>query len=391
MAATTITRTEQVLAAAHATRSTITSLEAEQLVQAVQWAELHPGDVVDESVPWGDRDLEIAGDGAPTVAEFAIAEFAFAVGLNTDAGRVFIGDAVELCHRLPRTWTRVLAGEVVAWKARKVAQQTKALPMDAAAFVDRALAPVLHLCNFAQIERTVEAARADFDPQGAEERRLADAEERHFDIHLDRVSSTGLVDVSGTLDVADAYALQQTIAATAATLDPELPLDVRRSIAAGMLGTGGMEREVVIYAHTRPDQSMVEVENTRTVVTPDQVRGWCEQAGTKITVRPVLDLNENLATDSYAPTERQQEQVTLTFPTCVFPSCSRPSRTADTDHIDDFPRGRTETVNLAPLCRGHHRLKTHTAWTYHRMGPTTFVWTSPHGHTYLVDIDRHIH
>ena len=48
---------------------------------------------------------------------------------------------------------------------------------------------------------------------------------------------------------------------------------------------------------------MVEVENTRTTVTPQQVREWCQQAGTTVTVRPVLDLNENLTTDSYTPTD----------------------------------------------------------------------------------------
>src|SRR6478736_6506417 len=390
MVATTTTRTEQVLAAARANRTAITELEVERLLLAVEWAELHPGDEVDESVPWAERELEVAGEGAPTVREFSIAEFALAVGLTTDQGVQYVGDAVELCHRLPRTWTRVLAGEVVAWKARKVAQQTRNLPMDGALFVDHALAPVLHRCSFAQIERTVEAARAEFDPHAAEERRIAAAEQRHFDVHLRQVSSTGLVDVTARMDLADAMSLEETIAAKAATLDPTLPVDVRRSIAAGMLGSVGVQREVVIYAHAQADTDMVEVENTRTTVTPEQVREWCQAAGTTVTVRPVLDLNENLTTDSYTPTERQQEQVIVTFPRCVFPGCCRPSRHADTDHIDEWPHGVTESCNLAPLCRYHHRLKTFTAWTYHRIGPRTFEWTSPSGYAYLVEADRHI-
>ncbi|GAA4371547.1 HNH endonuclease [Nocardioides caricicola] len=383
----TLTR-EQVLNVARARHAAAMEAEVDKLQLAVDWAELHPGFPVDATRPWEERDVEVAGDGAPTVAEFCIAEFALAVGLSSDAGRVFIGDAVELCHRLPCTWARVLAGEVLVWKARKVAQQTRSLPADAAGFVDRALAPVLHRCSFAQIERTVEAARAEYDPAAAEERRVAAAEQRHLTFYWRNVVD-GQVPVAGVLDLADAVALDDAITAKAAAQDPALPLDVRRSIAAGMLA-GDPRREVVIHTHTRPEQSMVEVEHTRTVVTPDQIKHWCQQAGTRVTVRPVLDLNDNLSTDSYTPTPRQQEQVTLTFPTCVFPNCSRPSRTADTDHITEYPTGRTETVNLAPLCRGHHRLKTHTAWTYHRMGPTTFVWTSPHGQTYLVDTDRHI-
>jgi hypothetical protein len=150
-------------------------------------------------------------------------------------------------------------------------------------------------------------------------------------------------------------------------------------------------REVVIYAHTRPGQGMVEVENTRTVVTPEQVKEWCEQAGTKVTVRPVLDLNENLTTDSYTPTDRQREQLVLLYPRCVFPGCCRSSRRADADHIVEWPLGSTTTLNLAPLCRLHHRMKTFTGWTYRKIGPTTFEWTSPTGYRYIVETDRHIY
>src|SRR3954454_1886762 len=136
MTSTSTPTRERVLTVARKRHANAVKAEIDKLQLAVEWAALHPGEPVDESVPWAERDLEIAGDGAPTVAEFSIAEFALAVGLSTDQGVLYVGDAVELCHRLPRTWARVLAGEVVAWKARKVAQQTRNLPLDAASFVD---------------------------------------------------------------------------------------------------------------------------------------------------------------------------------------------------------------------------------------------------------------
>jgi hypothetical protein len=49
------------------------------------------------------------------------------------------------------------------------------------------------------------------------------------------------------------------------------------------------------------------------------------------------------------------------------------------------PPAQTNTLNLARLCRFHHRVKTHSAWTYRRRGPTTLEWTSPHGRRYRVD------
>jgi hypothetical protein len=37
------------------------------------------------------------------------------------------------------------------------------------------------------------------------------------------------------------------------------------------------------------------------------------------------------------------------------------------------------------LCRRHHRLKTHTPWTYTVLDPGTYLWTSPHGYQLLRD------
>ena len=55
--------------------------------------------------------------------------------------------------------------------------------------------------------------------------------------------------------------------------------------------------------------------------------------------------------------------------------------------------------NLVPLCRRHHRLKTHAGWRLHRAGHRLVVWTSPQGRVYTVhdgqvddhtdDTDRH--
>ena len=40
---------------------------------------------------------------------------------------------------------------------------------------------------------------------------------------------------------------------------------------------------------------------------------------------------------------------------------------------------------MARLCRFHHRVKTHTTWTSHRLSDGALVWTSPTGATYRVD------
>ncbi len=105
--------------------------------------------------------------------------------------------------------------------------------------------------------------------------------------------------------------------------------------------------------------------------------------GGKVVLRPVLDLNNHTAVDQHDPPAAMREQVLLREAHCVFPGCARDSRACDLDHItpyvaidDGGPPGQTRPDNLAPLCRTHHRVKTHTAWDYKR--PTTAATPGPH-------------
>ena len=61
------------------------------------------------------------GEGTPAVSEFAATELGALLETSTNAAGAMIGDALDLRHRLPETWDRVLAGTIRAWKARKVA------------------------------------------------------------------------------------------------------------------------------------------------------------------------------------------------------------------------------------------------------------------------------
>src|SRR5262245_54440870 len=92
-------------AAADQTRA-ITMAEAARFELAAEWAEAHPAPVEDrvvdelgELVMFGDQPITLAGEGAPGMSEFAVAEFAAACGMSTWQGRNFIGAALECKHR----------------------------------------------------------------------------------------------------------------------------------------------------------------------------------------------------------------------------------------------------------------------------------------------------
>lgn len=85
---------------------------------------------------------------------------------------------------------------------------------------------------------------------------------------------------------------------------------------------------------------------------------------------------------TYRPSERLRDLVTARDHTCTFPGCGRPAGEADLDHRTNYNGTNTTADNLHPLCRTHHRLKTHAGWTVQRTPDGQDTWTSPLGHTY---------
>ncbi len=326
--------------------------EVDRLVTVLDWLEQHlvdPRTSRDVALAgYGDGELSLAGEGAPAVSEAAVVELLTTLGLSDTAGRHWLGKALELKYRLPRLWRRVLDLEVAPWRAFRVAESTQSLPLAGAAFVDARLASFAHSLSWSQLERTVEAARAEFDPAEAERRRAADP--RHFDVRTDQAGIDGYVYVDGLLDAADALDLDAAITAGAAQLADlgcEESLDVRRSMAVGEIARAQLAldldttagRGVTLYVHLS-ESAVATLDNTETPVLVTQVADWCQ--GASVTIKPVIDLNEARSVNGYVPTDPLAERVRLTWPQCVFPFCTRRARRCDLDH-----RSRTPTAPRA--------------------------------------------
>jgi hypothetical protein len=409
-----------MLAEVRAHRAAADAHEAAILQAAAEWADLHPPESLDEAacVEGTEGELAIAGEGAPLVAEFACAEFAAALGVPTAWGTQLVGDALELRHRLPRTWARIMRGDLQTWRGRRISRATRLVSRDAAAWIDRQVAPFAHKIGPAQTDRLVAAAIARFDPATAEAQRQAAADGRRFDVDHQQVSFAGTSRVYGELDLADALDLDAAVAAGAealARLGSTESLDVRRSQAVGELARrqlaldlqpadpeqaphqkGTRARQVVMYVHLSEQaiggvgcsDPVARVENAGGVrlVTTDQVRDWCGHPDAQVVVKPVIDLADHVSTAAYEVPDRLHERAALLHATCVFPWCTRPPRRCDQDHGVPYDAGGpTCDCNLAPLCRFHHRLKTHGRWIFTRLDETTILWRSPHGLRFVRD------
>jgi 5-methylcytosine-specific restriction endonuclease McrA len=440
-----------LLASIKSSRETENAESARQLDLAARWADLHPPESIHLAAafttPGSEHEEPIAGDGCPLVAEFCVAELGAVLGISSTAAKKLVGHALELRHRLPRLWAQVHAGVVPAWRARSVAETTihtvPALTCEAAAYVDSQVAAVAGRIGTAQLDRLVAETIKRFDlaqpdPAADPEDGYLHVDPRHVTVHDQDVHYAGTVRIEAEVDLADGLDLNQAIAHGAAArkaAGSTDTLDVRRAKALGDLArtqtaldlaasqpghesgfearsartstTDGPQlpaaREVVLHAHLDASVSgdatvftrTVRLENGQRLILLEQLQSWCGDSRTRVTIKPVIDLNQTLSTPAYDVPDRIRDQIILRDRTCVFPWCTRPAGGCDIDHVTPFDHeadaegrpqpGPTRTDNLAALCRTHHRLKTHTAWRYRATGPGAVEWTSPHGHRFRRD------
>ena len=69
------------------------------------------------------------------------------------------------------------------------------------------------------------------------------------------------------------------------------------------------------------------------------------------------------STRTYRPPEALARLIRARDPYCRMPGCRTPAAVCDLDHAKPWPQGPTAAHNLGPLCRRHHRLKTHFGWS----------------------------
>ncbi len=414
-------------------RRAANAAEVAVLELALEFAHAHPGlpgqevwepvtapswleDITDQ-LPEEDREWI----GLPAVRWDAPAAFAAANDMTTTAGRAVIRDVLVLAHRTPRFWEQVRAGKVAAWRARTVAQALLGQPADVCRYVDQqvtervaesgTIGPVV-------LERLVDQAMLRLHAEQRELEQFLALDARHVTIDAASINYTGIGAMDAKADWADLAPFDETLSAVAEVLS-HLPehehdsLDVRRSIALGILADPARAQALLAgdldATPTRTRDLTATLELTEAnllgldpVATDvdlrahlDQViRAWAGRPDINLVVKPIRDHTLRVDCDdhgirariTYAPSVRDRDLVARRDRTCVHPHCTRPARHCDCDHITSYDTGGPTCphCNLAPLCRHHHRLKTHAGWRYWKLGPPgTYLWRDPHGLLYL--------
>ncbi|WP_344302036.1 HNH endonuclease signature motif containing protein [Nocardioides bigeumensis] len=397
--------------------------EADKLALAYQWAITHPATTQTGTSTWGGdsfllTDESLGGDGCPSVEAFAAEPLAVTLEISPASARQLIADALDLRHRLPLCHAMVETLKVPAWKARRVATATNALSREAAAEVDRRLAPRLKHAGPRTIDKAIAMVIAKHQPEQhaqTEEAATAGWEVTLFTPDTPAYAGTSELHITGdTLGLTRLYQHACQQAAAAGKAGDDRPLGARKAEAlCGLVNTPpgspdsrcattSTTSETVLYVHADLTDLLDEPASTGSTtgigeveklgpLTTAKLHDWVGH--TRVKIQPVIWMNTGQAAhpeptlDRHDPPERIRETVILRDKTCVFPGCQVDARRCDLDHIEPYnphgPPGQTSPSKLAALCRRHHRAKTAGLWRYTRLPTGVFEWRGPGGITAL--------
>ncbi|MGH3412307.1 MAG: hypothetical protein ACRDPH_04410 [Marmoricola sp.] len=384
--------------------------EAEELRLVADWAHSYPGEAF-ECASWADPHLvdldeggdgldRLGGEGTPPVAQFAVEQLATRLGVSTGSAMHLVASALDLAHRHPVLWHRVLSDDCPARIARKVADACRALPAEAAAWVDARTGEAAGRVPWRVVEAKVAYATAKWDPARLAEAEHTAKDRRHVDLDFPTLARAAEADLTagiattgirGVLDTVDAIKFEALVAEKATELaragDSD-PLPIRRAKAVGLIAdqlvTGTLDlSDTASHVEVRAKRALrdgrcttssgttskpgspgpvpgrpclpvmlfvhVRIEDLAPHPTGATRLGTVERLGpatvelladwlgrVDLRIRPVLDLARTDEVDQHDPPEWMRELVMLRDGHCVFPWCGRHARSCDLDHIDPY-------------------------------------------------------
>ncbi len=390
-----------VLAFAESRHAARLDAERDILRAAYQWAVLHSPDRLPESDKRRRERARPAGaEGTLLITEYAAATFGARIQTSPFGAKKLIAAAVDIHHRLPKLNAGISAGTTRVGHARHVAEATRELTPEQAAWVD---AEVAEICDgrlgWKRFEDIVEGKVAAAAPELAHAKEEAAARQRG--IRRARVNKHGMATLIVHGHAATVMGIEAGIEPEAQARKKAMPgvsIDEHRlAVLAEMTNPqnhpdpeprpdpGPVKPKVKIYLHMTPDSPIARMEGHGPVTTA-WVRHLIAHIAGEVRVTPVIDLSQQISVDAYEIPTKIREAVHLVHPGDVFPFATNTTRTMDLDHHHPYSEGGpTSTANLGPLGRGHHRIKTHGHWTVRQPFPGIIVWRDPHGTYYLVD------
>lgn len=356
------------------------------------------------------------------VTPFVEGELAACLQVHALAALRLMADAVDIESRLPATWAALSELQLEVWVARKMAALTMPLTTAQARWVDAQVAHLLATLPPGRLLKVLEARVVEADQELAD--RLAAERAAARGVWVGQPDGDGSCTIFARADAAGIKRLDSMVDHIAHLLREHCPdlapesADQLRGRAFVMLGNPSAALKLLVGAeeHDLPevvagairDAGSAKVRPRSTLyvhLTPDTLEGQgvarAEELGAltrqrlvdllgheHVTLKPVIDLADEVAADCYEVPAAVGERLGLARPADCFPFAQSLSRKQDQDHTVRYqwngPPGQTRTSNLGRMTRRHHRIKTFAGWrVWQRDG--RFTWLSPHGRIYVTD------
>ncbi|MFI9763991.1 DUF222 domain-containing protein [Streptomyces sp. NPDC051963] len=341
----------------------------------------------------------------------AVEEVACALRLANATAAQRLKAATLLSARHEATTGLLAEGQISYVQAQAVAEQLEVLDDEVAGQVEAVMVGKMPGQAAGQTRAALRREIHRADPEGAELRHRERVPERGL-LHYPK--DDGMAVFGAVLPAQQAALMEQAVDTRAhgygddgRTLEQKradalFELVVNPPCVVGGLGVGagsGAGRARVVVQVTVPFDILLGVEDGPAElkgygpIAASQARELAFAPGTvwrRLLTQPETGLLVKTDPTTYRPTAEVERQVIARDQYCAFPSCRMPAHRCDLDHIRPFDHrhpergGPTVPDNLQPLCRRHHRLKTHhPGWAVRRdrhSGVTT--WTAPTGHRY---------
>jgi len=348
--------------------------------------------------------FRVAGPRPATFDEdWAREEVAAALGIAPSTAMHRLEIARQLAGPLEETAASLERGEISAMHAVALVEETAGVADAVATEVQARVLPKAAAWTVSQLRRAVRRAIAVVDP---------------LSVELDHAEATQERDVQTFPDDRGMATLWARMQAPAAELVfTALDACAARKGADGARRAGARRADVLVEWAVRalddPDLPTRHRRRPQISVTIDlpTLLGLADEPGHLAGYGPIpASASRALAADgkwrrlvtdpvtgalldygrrTYTPPADLTDFLLARDGTCRFPRCPIRAERCDLDHRVPWDQGgTTDRDNVGPLCRRHHRLKTHGRWKLRRSRDGTVTWTTRHGATYHVPPPR---